>query len=449
MAGLNLNLNYSGIQESQLINMKEMVRAAQQLLESSTGAGSDFTGWVHLPQTFDMALMDRVEACAARLKEKCDVLIVVGIGGSYLGTRAVSEALKDPMEPLRRFCSRNNPTIVYAGHHLEERYMENLLGAIDELEVCVNVISKSGTTTEPAIAFRMLKSYMEKRYGVDGAKERIVATTDKARGALRTLADEQGYETFVIEDDIGGRYSVLTPVGLLPLAVSGVDVRALMEGAKAAYQEYLNPDLKTNNCFKYAAARTILQDQGKVVEILANYDPALQYISEWWKQLYGESEGKDGRGIFPASVQFSSDLHSMGQYIQDGRRMIFETVLLETDQNGSLKVNEDEQNLDGLNFLAGKSLKEINFKAFEGTLLAHVAGGTPNLVIELEKIDAYHIGQLLYFFMKACGISGYLLGVNPFDQPGVEAYKKNMFALLGKPGYEAHRQTLEAALKRL
>lgn len=449
MAGLNLNLNYSGIQESQLNNMKEMIRAAQQLLESSTGAGSDFTGWVHLPQTFDMALLDRVEACAARLKEKCDVLIVVGIGGSYLGTRAVSEALKDPMEPLRRFCSRNNPTIVYAGHHLEERYMENLLGAIDELEICVNVISKSGTTTEPAIAFRMLKSYMEKRYGVEGAKERIVATTDKARGALRTLADEQGYETFVIEDDIGGRYSVLTPVGLLPLAVSGVDVRALMKGAKAAYQEYLNPDLAANNCFKYAAARTILQDQGKVVEILANYDPALQYISEWWKQLYGESEGKDGRGIFPASVQFSSDLHSMGQYIQDGRRMIFETVLLETDQNGSLKVSEDEQNLDGLNFLAGKSLKEINFKAFEGTLLAHVAGGTPNLVIELEKIDAYHIGQLLYFFMKACGISGYLLGVNPFDQPGVEAYKKNMFALLGKPGYEAHRQTLEAALKRL
>ncbi|MDK9710525.1 glucose-6-phosphate isomerase [Acidaminobacter sp.] len=449
MAGLNLNLNYSGIQDSQLNNMKEMVRAAQQLLENGAGAGSDFTGWVHLPQTFDMALMDQVEACAARLKEKCDVLVVVGIGGSYLGTRAVSEALKDPMEPLRRFCSRENPTIIYAGHHLEERYMEQLLGAIDELEVCVNVISKSGTTTEPAIAFRMLKSYMEKRYGVDGAKERIVATTDKARGALRTLADEKGYETFVIEDDIGGRYSVLTPVGLLPLAVSGVDIRALMEGAKAAYEEYLNPELETNNCFKYAAARTILQDQGKVVEILANYNPALQYISEWWKQLYGESEGKDGRGIFPASVQFSSDLHSMGQYIQDGRRMIFETVLLETDQNGSLKVNEDGQNLDGLNFLAGKSLKEINFKAFEGTLLAHVAGGTPNLVIELEKIDAYHIGQLLYFFMKACGISGYLLGVNPFDQPGVEAYKKNMFALLGKPGYEAHRQTLEAALKRL
>lgn len=449
MAGLNLNLNYSGIQDSQLNNMKEMVRAAQLLLENGTGAGSDFTGWVNLPQTIDMVLMDRVEACAARLKEKCDVLIVVGIGGSYLGTRAVSEALKDPMEPLRRFCSRENPTIVYAGHHLEERYMEQMLGAIDDLEICVNVISKSGTTTEPAIAFRMLKSYMEKRYGVDGAKERIVATTDKARGALRTLADEKGYETFVIEDDIGGRYSVLTPVGLLPLAVSGVDIRALMEGAKAAYEEYLNPELETNNCFKYAAARTILQDQGKVVEILANYNPALQYISEWWKQLYGESEGKDGRGIFPASVQFSSDLHSMGQYIQDGRRMIFETVLLETDQNGSLKVDEDAQNLDGLNFLAGKSLKEINFKAFEGTLLAHVAGGTPNLVIELEKIDAYHIGQLLYFFMKACGISGYLLGVNPFDQPGVEAYKKNMFALLGKPGYEAHRQTLEAALKRL
>lgn len=449
MAGLNLNLNYSGIHESQLNSMKEMVHAAQLMLENSTGAGSEFTGWVHLPQTFDMVLMDQVEACAARLKEKCDVLVVVGIGGSYLGTRAVSEALKDPMEHLRRFCSRENPTIVYAGHHLEERYMQNLLGALDELEVCVNVISKSGTTTEPAIAFRMLKSYMEKRYGVDGAKERIVATTDKARGALRTLADEQGYETFVIEDDIGGRYSVLTPVGLLPLAVSGVDIRALMEGAKAAYQEYLNPDLAVNNCFKYAAARTILQDQGKVVEILANYDPALQYISEWWKQLYGESEGKDGRGIFPASVQFSSDLHSMGQYIQDGRRMIFETVIQVTDLDGSLEVSEDAQNLDGLNFLAGKSLKEINHKAFEGTLLAHVAGGTPNLVLEIEKLDAYHIGHLLYFFEKACGISGYLLGVNPFDQPGVEAYKKNMFALLGKPGYEAHRQTLEAALKRL
>ncbi len=449
MAGLKLNLNYSGIQESQLENMKDLVGAAQQMLENGTGPGNDFIGWVHLPDQFDMGLMEKIEACASRMREKCDVLVVVGIGGSYLGTRAVSEALRDPMEHIRRFCSRENPVILYAGHHLEERYMEKLLGALDDLEVCVNVISKSGTTTEPAIAFRMLKRYMEDRYGVEGARERVVATTDKARGALRTLADEQGYETFVIEDDIGGRYSVLTPVGLLPLAISGVDVRALLEGAKAAYKEYLNPDLLTNHCLKYAAARKILQDQGKIVEILANYDPSLMYISEWWKQLYGESEGKDGRGIFPASVQFSTDLHSMGQYIQDGRRMLFETVIQVTDLEGCLKVTEDPQDLDGLNFLAGKSLKEINHKAFEGTLLAHVAGGTPNMVIELEKLDAFHLGQLLYFFEKACGVSGYLLGVNPFDQPGVEAYKKNMFALLGKPGYEAHRKTLEAGLKRL
>jgi glucose-6-phosphate isomerase len=449
MAGLHLNLNYSGIHESQLQNMSEMVRVAQDLLESGKGAGADFVGWVHLPDQMDPQILTKVEACGARLREQCDVLVVVGIGGSYLGTRAVVEALKDPMEHLRPFSDRKNPVIVYAGHHLEERYMTNLLQALDGLEVCVNVISKSGTTTEPAVAFRMIKAYMEKRYGIEGSKARIVATTDQARGALRTLADENGYETFVIEDDIGGRYSVLTPVGLLPIAVAGIDIRALMNGAKEAYQHYLSPDLETNACLRYAATRKILQDQGKVVEILANYDPSLQYISEWWKQLYGESEGKDGRGLFPASVQFTTDLHSMGQYIQEGRRMIFETVLLIADRDGALKVTEDPQNLDGLNFLAGKSLKEINHKAFEGTLLAHVAGGTPNLVIELDQLDAYHMGYLLYFFEKACGISGYMLGVNPFDQPGVEAYKKNMFALLGKPGYEAHRQTLEAALKRL
>lgn len=449
MAGLRLNLNYSGLHRSQLENMRGIVQAAQLQLETGTGAGADFVGWVHLPRDFEPELMERIEACAARLKAQCSVLLVVGIGGSYLGTRAVSEALRDPVAHLRRLEDRRDPEIVYVGHHLEERYMTQLLEVLDAHEICVNVISKSGTTTEPAIAFRMVRAYMEKRYGRDGAKERTVATTDKARGALRILAEEQGYETFVIEDDIGGRYSVLTPVGLLPLAVSGVNIRQLMEGARDAYQAYLNPDLLNNDCLKYAAARRILQDQGKVVEILANYDPALSYISEWWKQLYGESEGKDGRGLFPASVQFTSDLHSMGQYIQEGRRMLFETVLQVMDTAGSLRVAEDPDNLDGLNFLTGKSLKEINYKAFEGTLLAHVAGGTPNLVIELTSLDAYHIGYLLYFFEKACGISGYLLGVNPFDQPGVEAYKKNMFALLGKPGYEAHRQTLEAALKRL
>lgn len=448
MNELHLNLKHSGLKEEDLKKLSALASVAQTMLEKGTGAGSEFTGWVHLPETFDGDLLDRIVTTAERLRKKCDVLVVVGIGGSYLGTRAVVEALKAPMEIITPFDKRKDPVILYAGHHLDERYMASLLKTLDHVDVCVNVISKSGTTTEPAIAFRMLKAYMENRYGLEGARERIVATTDKARGALRLLANDFDYETFIIEDDIGGRYSVLTPVGLLPIAVAGVDIRALMKGAAAAYQDYLEKDLLKNNCLLYAVARNILMNQGKVIEILTNYDPAISYVSEWWKQLYGESEGKDQRGIYPASVQFTSDLHSMGQYIQDGRRMLFETVIQFKDGPDALKVGLDEKDLDGLNFLSGKSLKEINLKAFEGTLLAHVAGGTPNLVIELGKLDAHHLGYLIYFFEKACGISGYLLGVNPFDQPGVEAYKRNMFALLGKPGYEALRDELEAQLNR-
>lgn len=446
MTEIKLQLKYSGLGEVVFNNMRDRVKAAKDMLENGTGVGSEFTGWVHLPHTFDQTELERILRTAKKIREHCDVLLVIGIGGSYLGTRAVVEALKHPLEIITPFCERNDPVILYAGHHLDERYMAQLMQSLNHVEVCVNVISKSGTTTEPAVAFRKIRQYMENRYGLEGARERIVATTDKSRGALRRLAEEQGYETFVIEDNIGGRYSVLTPVGLLPIAVSGVDIQSLLKGAKAAYEQYLEPDLMKNDCALYAAARNIFLNQGKVIEVLANYDPSLSYVSEWWKQLYGESEGKNHKGLFPASVQFTSDLHSMGQYIQDGPRTMFETVIKVAQGPNDLVIGFDQDNLDGLNFLSENTFREVNQKAFEGTLLAHVAGGTPNLVIEMASMDAFHLGYLLYFFEKACGISGYLLDVNPFDQPGVEAYKKNMFALLGKPGFESLKSELEATL---
>jgi glucose-6-phosphate isomerase len=423
------------------------VKVAHDMLHGQSGPGNDYVGWVDLPLNYDQEEFARIKQAAARIQADSDVLIVIGIGGSYLGARAAIEALRHTFYNQMPKAKRGTPEIYFAGKDISPVYMQHLLDLLEGKEVSVNVISKSGTTTEPALAFRMFREYMEKRYGKDGARKRMYATTDKAKGALRTLATEEGYETFVIPDDVGGRYSVLTAVGLLPIAVSGADIDQLMVGAADAARAYNNPDLATNACYQYAAARNALYRKGKTVELFVNYEPALRYTAEWWKQLYGESEGKDGKGIFPASVEFTSDLHSMGQYIQEGLRMLFETVVMVDKPKHDITVQAEASNLDGLNFLAGQTMDFVNKKAFEGTLLAHTDGGVPNLVLTVPELTEYHYGQLIYFFEKACGISGYMLGVNPFDQPGVEAYKKNMFALLGKPGFEAQKAELEKRLK--
>ena len=437
------------VKDYELAALQPAVNAAHATLHGKTGAGADFTGWVDLPLTYDRAEFARVKECAARIREDSDVLIVVGIGGSYLGAKAVIEALCPSFYNIERIAAakahaedRKNGknrgkgvAVLFAGNSISASYLADLTELIDDLDVSVNVISKSGTTTEPAIAFRVLKAHMEAKYGKAGAAKRIYATTDKARGALRQMATEEGYETFVIPDDVGGRYSVLTPVGLLPVAAAGIDPDKLLAGAGAAHERYIDPDLAKNDCYTYAAARNALLAKGKLIEILVNYEPALHYLTEWWKQLYGESEGKDGKGLFPAGVDFSTDLHSMGQYIQDGRRALFETVLLVDAPIRSLTIASDAANLDGLNYLAGMDVDYVNKQAAEGTYLAHKDGGVPNLFLHLPALDEYSLGQAIYFFEKACGISGYLLGVNPFNQPGVEAYKKNMFRLLGKPGY--------------
>jgi glucose-6-phosphate isomerase len=423
------------------------VRAAHELLHGRTGAGSDYVGWVDLPRSYDREEFARIKAAAARIQQDSDALVVIGIGGSYLGARAAIEALGHSFYNLLPKGKRGAPEIYFAGNNLSPVYLTHLFELLEGKEVSVNVISKSGTTTEPAIAFRIFRAYMEKRYGKDGARGRIYATTDAARGALRTLANSEGYESFVIPDPVGGRYSVLTPVGLLPIAVSGVDIDQLMAGAADAVDGFGAPDLAVNPAYQYAAARQALYRKGKTVELFVNYEPALRYTAEWWKQLFGESEGKDQKGIMPHSVEFTTDLHSMGQYVQEGLRTIFETVVTVAKPRVDLPVGRDPENLDGLNFLAGQTMDFINRKAFEGTLLAHTDGGVPNLVVTLPELTAYHYGQLLYFFEKACGISGYLLGVNPFNQPGVEAYKQNMFALLGRPGFEEQRAALEQRLK--
>lgn len=425
---------------------QEMVTAAHNILHNKTGAGSDFLGWLDWPVAYDKEEYARVKDCVAKIRKDSDVLIVIGIGGSYLGARAAIEMLSDSFGNLTNMKTKKNPMVIFAGCNLSASYMADLMDLIDGYEVSLNVISKSGTTTEPAVAFRLLKDKMEKKYGKAEAAKRIYATTDKARGALRTLADKEGYETFVIPDDVGGRYSVLTPVGLLPIGVAGADLDKMMEGAKAAYEKYQTPDLTKNDCYAYAAARNALYKKGKVIEIMVNYEPGLHFVTEWWKQLYGESEGKDGKGIFPAGVDFTTDLHSMGQYIQDGMRNLFETVINVEKPRRNIVIEEDAENLDGLNFLAGKDLDFVNKKASQGTLLAHTDGGVPNLLLSIPAMDEYTFGAMVYFFEKACGISGYLLGVNPFNQPGVEAYKKNMFALLGKPGYESQKDALEARL---
>lgn len=433
--------------EHELNQMEPAVRTAHNLLHQGTGAGNQFLGWIDLPSEYDREEFSRVKQAAEQIRSDSDALVVIGIGGSYLGARAALEMLTHTFYNQLPEQKRKGPEIHFAGHHISSTYMTDLLEHLEGKRVSVNVISKSGTTTEPAIAFRVLKDWMEKQYGKEGAKKRIYATTDRQKGALKQLADTEGYQRFVIPDDVGGRYSVLTAVGLLPIAVAGIDVDQMMAGAQDASGRYRQPDLE-NEAYQYAAVRNLLYRKGKTVELLVNYEPSLQYFSEWWKQLFGESEGKDQKGIYPASVHFTTDLHSMGQYIQEGRRDLFETVILVNRSHKKITIQENADNLDGLNYLSGRTMDEVNQKAFEGTLLAHTDGGVPNLVVKVPEISAYTFGEMVYFFEKACGISGYLMGVNPFDQPGVEAYKKNMFALLGKPGFEEEGKNLRRRLEK-
>ena len=425
----------SFINPHELQFMERPVMEAARVLEEKSGQGNDFLGWLDLPVTYDREEFARIKAAAGKIKAHSDVLVVVGIGGSYLGAKSAIEFLSHSFFNSLPKAVRKGPEIYFLGINLSAAYCMDVLEIIGERDFSVNVISKSGTTTEPAIAFRILKKKLEEKYGKAGARERIFATTDRARGALKQLATEEGYETFVVPDDVGGRYSVLTAVGLLPIAAAGIDIDALMQGAADASVDFKAPYAE-NDCYRYVSVRNILHRKGKNIELMINYEPKLHFIAEWWKQLFGESEGKDGKGLFPASADFTTDLHSLGQYIQDGRRQLFETQISIEAPEVDLTVEEDEGDLDGLNFLAGKTLDDVNKKASQGTILAHVEGGVPNLVLRMPAATPYHLGYLYYFFEKACAVSGYLLGVNPFDQPGVEAYKKNMFALLGKPGYE-------------
>ena len=432
------------IDEAELSALNGEIAAAHKTLLEGSGEGNDFLGWIDLPVNYDKEEYARIKAAAAKIQKTCDVFVVIGIGGSYLGARAVVEFLKSP---VYNNLKKDTPDIYFSGCNISAQSLNELLSICEGRDVCINVISKSGTTTEPAVAFRVFRDLLEKRYGKDGARERIFVTTDKARGTLKKFSDEAGYETFVVPDDVGGRFSVLTAVGLLPIAVSGVDTDALLKGAADASAEYkANADIATNDCMKYVALRNLMYRNGKTTEVLVNYEPYAAMFNEWWKQLYGESEGKDKKGLFPASVIFSTDLHSLGQFIQDGSRNIFETVVAVNNTDEKMAVPYDAANVDGLNFLAGVDLNEVNNKAMQGTILAHVDGGAPNILIEVADKSAYSLGYLLYFFEFACGVSGYVLGVNPFNQPGVEAYKKNMFALLGKPGYEAEKAALEARL---
>lgn len=426
--------------------MQPFVDLAHDLLHEGRSLGNGYIGWIDLPVNYDKDEFARIKKAADKIKSDSEVLVVIGIGGSYLGAKAAIEMLGKNFKNNLSKEERQAPEIYFAGNSISSSYLLDLLDIVRDRDYSVNVISKSGTTTEPALAFRIFKEDLEKRYGKEGAAKRIYATTDAKRGALRSLAEAEGYETFVIPDDVGGRFSVLTAVGLLPIAAAGFDIDAMMKGAADAREEYSVKDLEKNQAYQYAVARTVLQRKGKETELLVNYEPQLQYFAEWWKQLFGESEGKDQRGIFPASVNFSTDLHSMGQYIQDGRRFIFETVINVESPRRDIEIKLDKDDLDGLNYLAGRTVDFVNHKAFQGTLLAHTDGDVPNLVLNIARLDEYTFGQMVYFFEKACGIGGVILGVNPFNQPGVEDYKKNMFALLGKPGYEEEKARLEARL---
>lgn len=445
---MGMNLKMTGVsgfvKENELSNMAALMDTVNGVLLSRKGAGNDFLGWLDLPVNYDREEFARIQKAAKKIQGDSDVLVVIGIGGSYLGARAAIEFCKGQMYNGVR--EKGIPEIYFVGNNISSSYLNDVVAIIGERDFSVNIISKSGTTTEPAIAFRIFKKLLEKKYGKEGAKARIYATTDKARGALKALSDAEGYETFVVPDDVGGRFSVLTAVGLLPIAAAGIDIEQMMRGAAEAREVCKEGNMETNPSFQYAALRNILYRKGKTTEILVNYEPALLMMGEWFKQLFAESEGKDHKGIFPTAANFSTDLHSIGQFIQDGSRNLFETVIWVKNPRSETYIEEAEEDIDGLNYLAGKSVQFVNSKAYQGTLMAHMDGGTPNIIVEIDQADAYHFGYLVYFFEKACGLSGYLLGVNPFDQPGVEAYKKNMFALLGKPGYEARRAELEARL---
>lgn len=433
--------------DADIAAIKDQVVAAKATLVNKTGEGNDFLGWIDLPVDYDKEEFARIKKAAARIQADSDVLVVIGIGGSYLGARAAIEALRHSFYNSVDKSIRKTPEIYYAGSNISSTYMAHLLQVIGDRDFSINIISKSGTTTEPGIASRIFKKKLVEKYGKEGAAKRIYATTDKAKGALKTLATEEGYETFVVPDDVGGRFSVLTAVGLLPIAVAGCDIDALMVGAAKAMNDF-KADFDNNDCYKYAALRNIMYNKGKAIELLVSYDPSFCMMSEWYKQLFGESEGKDNKGLFPSSVVFSTDLHSMGQFIQQGSRVMFETVVDIKKPKQDLFLEEDKENLDGLNFLTNQNMSVVNRKAFEGTVLAHTEGGVPNIILELEDTTEKSLGYLIYFFEKACAVSGYLLGVNPFNQPGVESYKSNMFALLGKPGYEGAKAALEAKLGR-
>jgi len=443
---LDLSKTIPYLGEHEISCFQPMVSTAHKMLIDKTGAGNEFLGWIDLPLNYDKLEFEKIKKAAKKIRSNSEALIVIGIGGSYLGSRAAIEMLCHSFHNSLSNEKRKSPAIFFAGNNISSTYMTDLVDAVEGKDISIIVVSKSGTTTEPAIAFRMFKELLEKKYGKEGAKERIFATTDKAKGALKNSADAEGYETFVIPDDIGGRFSVLTAVGLLPIAAAGIDIEQIMKGAGDARIAYNNEDIDKNDCYKYAAARNALYRKGKVTEILVNYEPALQYFGEWWKQLYGESEGKDQKGIFPAAVNFSTDLHSMGQYIQEGLRNIFETIINVERPRFDVVIKEDSKDLDGLNFLKDKTMDFVNKKAFQGTVLAHNDGDVPNIILNVPALTAYNFGYMVYFFEKSCAISGYLSGVNPFDQPGVEAYKKNMFALLGKAGYEELKVKLEERL---
>ena len=436
MKNLKVDFENTGITEKEILEYKKKVELIHKNMHKRTEDETDFVGWLELPTNYDKKEFARIKKAAKKIKKESDILVVIGIGGSYLGARAVIESLTNTFYNMLPDKERKFPQILYAGNNLSPNYINDLIDYIGDKDFSVNVISKSGTTTEPGIAFRLFREILENKYGIEEARSRIYVTTDKEKGALKTLADNEGYEKFVIPDNVGGRYSVLTAVGLLPIATAGINIDKLMEGARVAQDRYNDGNLKYNDCYKYAVVRNILYKNDKNIEILANYEPKLHYFTEWWKQLFGESEGKQEKGIFPAGVDLTTDLHSMGQYIQEGRRNLFETVLSVKNTDVEIKINTDEDNLDGLNYLVGKDLDFVNKKAMEGTIKAHVDGGVPNVVLEIDKLNEECIGELIYFFELACAMSGEVLGVNPFNQPGVEKYKTNMFKLLEKPGYE-------------
>lgn len=435
VSNISVNFKNSKITAKEIMVYSEEVQKIHMVMNKKVNDKKEFLGWLTWPEKYDKKEFERIKKCAKKIQNNSDVLIVIGIGGSYLGARAVIESLTNSFYNLQDKEIRKFPQILYVGNNLSATYINDLIDLIQDKDFSINVISKSGTTTEPAIAFRIFRNLLEAKYGIQEAQKRIIVTTDKEKGALKQLAEEEGYETFVIPDNIGGRYSVLTPVGLLPIAVAGINIDKLMEGARFAQEKYNDPNLKYNDCYKYAAARNVLYKKQKTIEILACYNPKLHYMIEWWKQLYGESEGKNLKGIFPAGVEFTTDLHSLGQYIQEGQRSLFETVISVVKENSDIKLQFEEDNLDGLNYLADRTINDVNKKAMQGTIQAHVDGGVPNILIKIDRLNEETIGHLIYFFEKACAMSGILLGVNPFNQPGVEKYKTNMFKLLNKPGY--------------